>query len=399
MNRSYDTRGVLQLADGHSLHMRFQFATEDSRNENVGNFSLPERASRTETRNHMVDLREVFVISDRTVHDVRFIWRKDRSETVPFSNDLGIVVKDAFTGGGSQNRSLINGNEYELNNLIYYAGENLTMRSGFRGWHRSEHSVSEDNFFGEFTFSDLESYRAGRPLKYRVKCCDPLFKMSQTHLVFFSQNDFNLTPTFTLMLGVRYFMQTDLTDRNNVDPRIGFAYAIGNSTVIRGGIAIFTNPTNFRLIKEHTYLDGTRLFETQIDNPAWPDPFSAGSIRPPTRTQLDPNLRNSYFFLPQIQLEQSFPHNLFVTVSYDRARGIKQPRGRDLNAPFPETGLRPFPDVGQIIQLVSGFFDASTFQGDHAAACQRLQYRRGLSVLPRRQRSGGHGRLSGIAGR
>ena len=368
-NRSYDTRGVLQLADAHSLHMRFQFATEDSSNENVGNFSLPERASRTKERNHVVDLREVFVISDRTVHDVRFIWRKDRSETVPFSDALGIVVKDAFTGGGSQNRSLINGNEYELSNLVYFEGNNLTMRTGFRGWRRSERSDSENNFFGEFTFSDLESYRAGKPLKYRIKCCDPLFKMSQTHLVFFSQNDFRLTPTFTLMLGVRYFMQTDLDDRNNVDPRIGFAYAIGNSTVIRGGVAIFTNPANFRQNKEFTYLDGTRLFETQIDNPGWPDPFSAGTVRPPTRTQLDPNLRNSYFFLPQIQLEQSFPHNLFVTVAFDRARGINQPRGRDMNAPFSESGLRPFPDVGQILQLVSG---SSTYHHLNVTLRQRV---------------------------
>ncbi len=369
VNRSYDTRGVLQIADAHSLHMRLQYATEDSRNENVGNFSLPERASRTHTENHVVDLREVSILSERTVHDVHFIWRKDRSETVPFSNDLGIVVKDAFTGGGSQNRSLINGNEYELNNLIYYAGDNLTMRSGFRGWHRSERSDSEDKFFGEFTFSDLESYRSGTPLKYRVKCCDPSFNLSQTQLVFFSQNDFRLTPTFTLMLGVRYFMQTDLTDRNNVDPRIGFAYAIGNSTVIRGGVAIFTNPTGFRQIKEHSYLDGTRLFETQIDNPGWPDPFSSGSLRPPSRNQIAPDLRNSYFFLPQIQLEQSFPHNLFVTVAWDRARGINQPRGRDLNAPFPETGLRPFPDEGQIIQLVPGF---STYHHFKVTMRQRI---------------------------
>jgi hypothetical protein len=256
LTRSYDTRGVLQLADAHSLRMRFQYATVDSKNENVGNFSLPERASRTQTENHVVDLREVSILSERTVHDLHFIWRKDRSETIPESDAQAIVVKDAFTGGGAQNRDLINGNEYELNNLIYYAGDKLTMRSGFRGWRRSEHSVSEDKFFGEFTFSNLESYRAGTPLKYRVKCCDPSFDISDTHLVLFSQNDFKLTPTFTLMLGIRYFVQTSVTDRNNVDPRIGFAYAIGNSTVIRGGAAIFTNPSNFRTLRTYSKLDG-----------------------------------------------------------------------------------------------------------------------------------------------
>ena len=367
--RSYDTRGVLQLADAHSVHMRFQYATENSENENVGNFSLPERASRTETQDHVVDLREVSILSERTVHDLHFIWRKGRSETHPSSNALGIVVKDAFTGGGAQNRDLINGNEYELNNLIYYAGDNLTMRSGFRGWRRSERSVSEDKFFGEFTFSDLESYRAGAPLKYRIKCCDPAFEISDSHLVVFSQNDFKLTPTFTLMLGIRYFVQTSITDRNNVDPRIGFAYAIGNSTVIRGGGAIFTNPWNFRTLKTYSKLDGQRLFETQIDNPGWPDPFSSGSIRPPSRNQIAPDLRNSYFAVVQLQLEQSLPNNLFVTVAYDRSRGIKAQRVRDLNAPFPETGLRPFPDEGQIVQLEGGL---STHQHFKATMRQRF---------------------------
>ncbi len=386
--RSYDTRGVLQIADAHSLHMRFQYATHDIENDNVGNFSLPERASHTETQDHVVDLRAVSILSERTVHDLHFIWRKNRNETTPLSNALGIVVKDAFTGGGSQNRDLINGNEYELNNLIYYAGQTFTMRSGFRGWRRSEHSVLEDNFFGEFTFSDLESYRARTPLKYRIKCCDPSFDMSQTHLALFSQNDFKLTPTFTLMLGIRYFVQTNLGDRNNVDPRIGFAYAIGNSTVIRGGAAIFTQTANFRQMKISRRLDGERLYEIQIDNPGWPDPFSSGSLRPRSRNVIAPDLRNPYYAVTQVQVEQSLPHNLFVTVAYDVSRGIKPLRLRDLNAPFPETGLRPFPDEGQIIQLESGL---STHQHFKTTMRQRIsvfnitadyQYYHGVSDGP-----------------
>ena len=142
LNRSYDVKGVLQLADAHSLNMDFQYATGDSKNENVGDFALPERASRTQTQNYMVDLREISILSERTVHDVHFIWRKDHSETNPFSNALAIIVKDAFTGGGAQNKNRTNGNKYELSNLIYFAGEKLTMRSGFQGWQRRQHSLS-----------------------------------------------------------------------------------------------------------------------------------------------------------------------------------------------------------------------------------------------------------------
>ena len=217
------------------------------------------------------------------------------SERNPFSNALAITVKDAFDGGGAQNRNRTDGNTYEFSNLIYFAGEKLTMRSGFQGWHRRERSLSEDNFFGEFTFSDLASYRAGKPLKYRITCCDPLFEMSQRQTAFFSQNDFKLTRTFTLMLGARYQLQTNIHDRNNVDPRIGFAYAIGNATVIRGGGGIFTDFVGQSELQSYRRLDGKRLYEIQIDNPGWPDPFAAGSVRPRSRRVVEPHMEAAYY--------------------------------------------------------------------------------------------------------
>jgi hypothetical protein len=370
LNRFYDAKGVLQLADAHSLNMGFRYATRDSKNENVGDFALPERASRTQTQNYMVDLREISILSERTVHDVRFIWRKDHSETNPFSNALATIVKDAFTGGGAQNKNRTDGNEYELSNLIYFAGEKLTMRSGFQGWHRRMRSISEDNFFGEFTFSDLASYRAGKPLKYRVTCCDPLFKLSQTQIGLFSQNDLKLTKTFTLMLGVRYQMQTNTIDRNSVDPRIGFAYAIGNATVIRGGVGIFNQGVGFNSVETYSRVDGKRIYEIQIDNPGWPDPFASGSIRPRSRRQIAPNMRMAYLPVGQIGVERSLPNNLFVTLAYDFVRNIGGVRTRDINAPLPGTVIRPNPNEGQVIQYQSS--GLSTNQHIKATMRQRF---------------------------
>jgi outer membrane receptor protein involved in Fe transport len=236
--------------------MGFQYASSDSKNENVGDFALPERASRTQAHDYSIDLREISILSERTVHDVRFKVTRDHSERNPASTALTIIVKDAFTSGGAQNLTRNDTDTYELSNLIYFAGEKLTMRSGVQAWHRRLTSFSEDNFFGEFTFSDLASYRAGRPLKYRITCCDPLFRMSQSQLGLFSQNDLKLTRTFTLMLGARYQIQTNIRDRNNFDPRIGFAYAIGNSTVIRGGSGIFSDYLADSEVLAYTRVDG-----------------------------------------------------------------------------------------------------------------------------------------------
>ena len=369
LNRSYDLKNVLQLAATHTMNIGLRYATRDSNNENVGDFALPERASRTRTQDYEVDLREIWTLSERTVHDLRFKWRKDRSETNPASNATTIIVKDAFTGGGAQNKRRVDGNEYELSNLVYFAGDNLTMRVGFQMLHRRERLFSEENFFGEFTFSDLDSFRAGTPLQYRVTCCDPLFKLNHTQASLFSQNDFRLSNTFTLMLGVRYQIQSNIRDRNNVDPRIGFAYALGNETVIRGGFGFFTQRVGFNTIANNR-LDGNRVYEIQIDNPGWPDPFASGSIRPRARRQVDPEIKMPYYPVGQISVERSLPNNLFVTLGYEFVRAIRPTRTRDINAPLPETGIRPNPLEGQVLQYQSS--GLSTYHHLRASMRQRF---------------------------
>ena len=133
LRRFYDAKGVLQLRDAHSIIMGFQYGTTDSRNENVGDFTLPERASRTNEQNYMTDLRQVSILSDRTVHEVNLKWSKSHSETIPFSNAPAINVRGAFDSGGAQNLQRTNRNTYELSNLVYFAGDTLTMRAGGPG--------------------------------------------------------------------------------------------------------------------------------------------------------------------------------------------------------------------------------------------------------------------------
>ena len=103
----------------------------------------------------------------------------------------------------------------------------------------------------------------------------PLTQTTQTEVAFFVQNDLKLTPSFTLMYGARYEFQTNISDHNNLDPRLGFAYAVGRATVIRGGTAIFHQRIPLDTIENQRRFDGTRQYEIIIDNPRFPDPFQA----------------------------------------------------------------------------------------------------------------------------
>jgi hypothetical protein len=172
-----------------------------------------------------------------------------------------------------------------------------------------------------------------------------------TYYAWFVQDDWRLHPILTLSGGLRFETQTKVPDKVDFAPRIGVAWAVGNKnrpTVIRGGVAIFHADMDFNQSVNARRLDGRRLYEIQIDNPGWPNPYAAGSVRPRSRRVVDyPYLAETYYPL-QIGFERSLPKNLFVTVNYQRIRGTRLVRSRDINAPLPGTNIRPIPEEGQI---------------------------------------------------
>ena len=356
VNRFFEGRGILQLWESHSLHFGFTYGMDTQENQGIGDFTLPERGSNSEGRNYDFDVRQISELSPRTVHETRFSWRKVRDETLPITDGVAFNVLDAFNGGGAQSRVESDVRSYEFGNLLYHVGDRLTLRAGFTGSYGREHLIRENNFVGEFTFSDLDSYREGRPLQFRVTRGDPELDWSQFRAGLFVQNDLRLTNRFTLFLGLRYESQSGMEDNHNLDPRLGFAYAVGSATVIRGGMGMFHTRLGYPDVRTLLRLDGTRQFDVQIDNPGFPDPFVSGDVRinpPSSRRIASAELGTPYYISTAVSLEQSLPANLFITVGFNHNRGIRLLRSRNLNAPLPDTGERPFPDQGQIFELGS----------------------------------------------
>ena len=369
-NRSGNASGILQLSEAHSLHFGVRWGMNDRKNQGVQGFRLPERGFNGRQNNFNSDLKHIAILSPRTVHETRFNWQKGHDENTPKTRAFSINVLDAFFGGGGQNRTASDGQTYEVGNLLYYTGEKWTFRSGFDGTYRRETSLNENNFLGEFTFSrltcpkpgdadydpsaDCRSYENQRPTKYRVTRGDPRLFLTLTQIGLFIQNDLKVSPRFTLMMGLRYEAQSHLSDHNNLDPRIAFAFALGSSTVVRGGAGVFSQRLPENIIQDVLRLDGKRQYEIVIDNPGWPDPFLEGAttINPPaSRRVRSPDLRAPYNAQSQLSLERSLPRNLFLNVTFDFNRGVNMYRNRNLNAPLPGSGLKPYPIEGHVYQL------------------------------------------------
>jgi hypothetical protein len=369
--RSFNLIDLLQLTDGNSLSATIHYGSTRNRNQNVGGFTLPERASESHAHDWDVDLGQFATLSSRSLHETRFIVSADHADTVPATAGARINVLDAFNSGGAQNEVTSDSRSYTLSNLFTRFGQRLTIKAGSVAILRTRASHSRVNFDGTFTFSTLNDFLAGRPINYRVSRGIPELETSQWEGSMFVQNDLRLNARLTLMYGIRYDVQEHLPDHNNFGPRVGFAYGAGQGLVLRGGVGLFHNRLSITTAEDQIRLDGVHQFELIVDSPSYPDPFQSGTIRTtlPSVRVTGPDLTAPEVATALILAERTLRPTLLVTASYDYQREYHRYRLRNLNAPYDLDAIvtptsctlatpanrcvRPDPARGNVYQLES----------------------------------------------
>src|SRR5687768_7210160 len=96
------------LTNNQSLFLEFQRSQNESPNQNVGGFNLPERATRSEGNNNQLRTRVQGLIGKTTLHEIRLDLNRQFNEASSYTDGPTIIVQDAFTsgGGGVNNRRL-----------------------------------------------------------------------------------------------------------------------------------------------------------------------------------------------------------------------------------------------------------------------------------------------------
>ncbi len=215
--------------------------------------------------------------------------------------------------------------------------------------------------------------RGGGATQFSITGGNPEATVSQTDFGPFIQDDWRLRPNFTLSLGLRYETQTNIHDRSDFAPRIAFAWSPGaggqsrqQTTVIRGGFGIFYERFRENLTLQANRSNGINqqqfvVTSSQPDGPALLDQFPiAPTVAqltsfnvPQTVRRVAPDLSSPYTIETALSVERQLPYNVTLSVSYIGARTLHVLRSRNINAPIPGTGLRPFGNVGNIFQYES----------------------------------------------
>jgi hypothetical protein len=413
-----------QINSTNTFTLRYGYTRNDVQNSGIGNLNLLDRGTHNLSVDQTVQATETMVLSAKAINETRFQLFHVDSDRNANTNLPTISVSGSFNAGGAQvGHSVDTQNHYELQNYTSIANGAHSWKFGVRIRAVTDTSLSPSNFGGAFSFgggygpilgannqpispgvvcdqrnpstactslTSIQRYQrtllfqqmglspaqiqalGGGPSQFSLNAGNPLLGINQVDFGAFVGDDWRVRPNLTLSLGLRWETQTNIHDWSDLAPRIGFAWAPGQTknnprpkTVFRGGFGMFydrfgegnvLSADRFNGVNQQEFVVANPLFFPNIPSIAQLGQFVAGQ----TIQEIDKNLRAPYIMQGAIGIERQLPHNITLAVNYMRSRGVHQFRSRDINAPLPGTytgvqgsGVFPYPGQGPIYLMES----------------------------------------------
>lgn len=337
----------------HALRLSFDRDANSSHDLGVGGFSLFDRAYDSSSANNTLRMSENGPLGRRLFTDSRFQLRTTSNSSQSAVELPTIRVQDAFTSGGAQQRGGQHATEFELASDLDYVRGAHSWRTGLLfegGRYRSDDTT---NYLGTYTFASLAQYQAGTPMSYSRRIGDPNISYSTYRAAVYVQDDYRITRSMLLSGGVRYGVQSQVSDHWNLSPRMSVAWSPfkNGRMTIRGSYGYFYDWLAGDLYKQTLLIDGFRQRETNIFNPSYPDPGAGGTTSPSNQYLWSDSLTLPAANRISLGVDRTVSTNGRLSVSYTRGWGLGLLRGRNLNAPVLD--IRPDPAFANRIELVS----------------------------------------------
>jgi hypothetical protein len=333
-------------------------------------------------------ITEDWVLNPHVVNELRFQYYRyhNASEGNEFPS---IGVANAFTlGGNGVGNSRDTGHHFELTDFALISHGSHTIKVGGRVRRDSDQSDQPGGFNGSFSFlggltpqlngcgnpgsdvqmTSVQQYtqflsllgtcsvaqieaEGGGPSRFTIKQGAANVSTVRYDGSPYIQDDWKVKQNFTLSLGLRYEVQSLVSDHGDVAPRVGFAWAPGAvkkgatpKTVLRGGLGMFYDRIGLGDF-ENAYLYnynsalGPRQQSYTVYNPGdgtGSQTLNSGQI---LSYVVDPKLRATYSMQAAIGVERQLPRNSTVAMFYTYNRAEHMAQTVPINAPT--TGYNP----------------------------------------------------------
>ena len=429
---SFSPRFDYQLSKNNTLTVRVEERFNSRDNAGFGQTSLPPSlttgpfgnalAYNTTGNNQNVMVTETSILNPTVVNETRFQFT--HAYTATAGNLIpGLNVAGAFsTGGNGRGDTHDTARHFELQNYTGIQHHAHSLKFGVRVRRESDQSNQPSGFNGSFTFlgglapvlnaqnqivydsngnpvttnlTSLQQYErnlaltsagltetqvqalGGGPSRFSIQSGISYISMDRWDAGPFIQDDWRVRPNFTVSVGLRYEVQSLVSDHRDWAPRFGFAYAPGSSkngrqkTVIRGGFGIFYDRIGFGNFEQAALNNGIAQLQYTVYNPTfYPNIPNLATLNAGQNGiyRIDPKLRADYSMQSAIGVERQLPHNTTVALTYTNNRAEHLAQTVPINTPLPGTfnplvalsatnGLFPLGySAGNVWQYESGAF-------------------------------------------
>lgn len=363
--------------------------------ENSGAVSsgVPSTSSLEHTGNSNVltdsfNLQLTSTLTNSLVNVLKFSYQRDSEPGLANSNNPEALIRESgqnllFVGRNSfsPRETTIHRQQY-ADSLSWVKGTH-TLKFGFDILKDNILNFFPGNFSGAYTYSSLKDFglalnnqpvTAGSTSSLTeafagTGTTGPRTTPNMVQYAFFGQDDWRATRNLTLNFGVRYDLQTyqqpSVTntdalaagintgiihqDKNNIAPRLGFAWTPFNdsTTVVRGGYGVFYGNTPSILVGTALSNNGVNVQTLSFSGaalPSYPNNIcgaptaapncnvpSGGTSGKPTIYVFAHNYQQPMIQQFNLQVERQLAKDLAVTVGYLGVRGSHIQRTRDIN--------------------------------------------------------------------
>jgi hypothetical protein len=379
---SQTTNNVLGRVDfrpgsQRNFSLVYTFRDNPQQDRGVGGLRLPENGIRSNDVRNALKFWYTDVLSPSVFNTLRVSaeHENERAETNGVAPE--IVVSGAFTGGPNPGSLSQRANRVEVQDIADYVRGVHTFRFGASVMPKFLTARDASDFGGTFHFPNLAAFEAGSPDLLRIVQGRPDIAFTRHEAYGFAQDEIRFTQHATVMLGVRYEWQEDLSRRGSFAPRLALAYAPGHGkTVFRAGAGIFRDRLSDRVLEQVHLLNNSQESEFIVRRPLFPVASLSGVE--PSIWQLAPDIRTPWLFQGSLGVERTFA-TMRGSLEYRYLRGVHLLRAVDVNAPD-AGGVRPdralFLDRQvQSIGLLRSNSVIATLQGNLAKAVKfKAQY-------------------------
>jgi Carboxypeptidase regulatory-like domain/TonB dependent receptor len=388
-----------QFGESDLFSIRYSlYDVHSSNSRGAGALNAASASAGLDNTDQTVAVSNVATLSAGTVNETRGQYTRSNLSALP-SDPIGPAV----TISGIASFGTLSGSPTGRTNDLYEVADNLSHRAGAHALRVGADFLYNDTTIvyprsirGAYTFSSLANFLTGayNSSGFTQTFGNSAVAQTNPNIGFYAQDEWKVSSRLTLNLGARYdveYIKTIATDKNNISPRAGFAWApfAGRRTVVRGSFGLFYDRIPLRAVanallssNNTTEITSTSqlsvsLSPAQTGAPIFPailpgNGLPAGVLA--NFTTMNPHMQNAYSEQGSLEIEHQVSAHSTLSVGYEHLRGLHLIVSINQNGPAcaasgNNNGCRPNPNYANNSQY-SPLAD-SHYDGLHISFVQR----------------------------